>query len=262
MSACFISDLHLSDARLELIRAFCLLLARMDQQGCEKLYILGDFFEAYIGDDYEPEWMEPINDALKKFNSPVKRTYFLHGNRDFLVGETWAAKCGCLLLPEQYQVELDGIKLFLCHGDEFCVDDVAYQQFRALVRSPQWQQQTLALPITERLQLARKLRDDSRSQSSEKASYIMDVNQGAISERLAQEKADLLIHGHTHRPNLHLNDKTPRLVLGDWDEFIWYAFLNMEEIRQYATSVSDLVGSNWDNVTQRHHWQIAGKQRE
>jgi UDP-2,3-diacylglucosamine hydrolase len=146
----------------------------------------------------------------------------MHGNRDFLLGEGFARATGCTLLTDPTVIELGGEPTLLMHGDTLCTDDTEYQQFRALVRNPAWQQQFLARPITERRAIAANLRETSRQRTGDKAAYIMDVNSRAVDAALRAHGVQRLIHGHTHRPAVHALDidgqPAQRIVLGDWYE--------------------------------------------
>lgn len=232
MTRFLISDLHLSDKRPDLLRAFVSVSDEIlaSYSPCQ-LYILGDFFEAYIGDDFQPNWIQDLDAQLQKLTFGGVDTYFIAGNRDFLVGDEWFERTGVKSLPEQTIISVGEAEIMLTHGDEYCVDDEAYQSFREMVRQPAWQQQVLSMPLDQRIELAQKLRDDSKSMSADKSLSIMDVNLQAIDQALPVGTS-LLIHGHTHRPNLHQNKPTPRLVLGDWDTKIWLAILSDSGIVQ------------------------------
>ncbi|MBJ7551878.1 UDP-2,3-diacylglucosamine diphosphatase [Marinomonas ostreistagni] len=239
----FISDLHLSDKRLDLIQAFVHLTDEICQQEkpCE-LYILGDFFEAYIGDDYQPDWMKTLDQQFEKLHQYRVNTYFIVGNRDFLIGQYWLERNHVIALPEQAELETCDKVIALAHGDEFCVDDKDYQEFRAMVRQPAWQQQVLSMPLEQRLALAQKLRNDSKSSAADKSMAIMDVNNQAIVNALP-EHTSLLIHGHTHRPAFHQNEAFRRLVLGDWDDFVWCAILSGTQLNQYSIETDKYIQS-------------------
>lgn len=229
----FISDLHLSDKRLDLIQAFVHLTDEICQNTNQsELYILGDFFEAYIGDDYQPDWVITLDQQFAKLHQHSVTTYFIAGNRDFLVGDDWLTRNHIIELSDQFTLNHNGHSIVLTHGDEFCIDDKAYQEFRAMVRQPEWQQQVLSMPLEQRLALAQKLRDDSKSMSSNKDMTIMDVNLSAINASLLGG-TELLIHGHTHRPALHANESISRLVLGDWDQFVWCGVMKEKDFTQY-----------------------------
>lgn len=184
------------------------------------LYILGDLFEVWLGDDDNPPEHQRIIAALRALSDSGTQVYLMHGNRDFLLGEEFASASGCRLLPEACIVDLAGTPTLLMHGDTLCTDDTDYQQFRQMVRNPQWQQQFLSLSLAERQRLAQGMRAESRLQTSKKSDTIMDVNQQAVAQTMLNHKILRLIHGHTHRPALHdfqLNGQpAQRIVLGDW----------------------------------------------
>lgn len=217
----FISDLHLDPSRPGITRLFLNFLATRAREA-SALYILGDLFEAWIGDDDpEPEHRLVIEHmrSLVDRGTPV---YLLHGNRDFLIGHTFAERSGCTLLPDPSHIELFGTPAIIMHGDTLCTDDTDYQQFRDMVRDPVWQQDFLHKPISERQAIARQLRETSRERTRHKAEYITDVNTDAVADAMRDAAVLLLIHGHTHRPAIHdfTLDHHPaqRIVLGDWYE--------------------------------------------
>ena len=244
MQRFFISDLHLSDKRPDLIRAFVLLMESVKQQAPCELYILGDFYEAWIGDDYQPEWNIAIVEALASLRAQDVQLYVMHGNRDFLLGYDWATTAGATLMDEQSVLTHEKANILLLHGDECCLEDKEYQEFRRMVRSEQWQQGVLQLPLTQRITFAEKLRNDSKTMAQTKTHEIMDVTEAEIA-RLAKEYAcKTLIHGHTHRPNSHQTSSYQRLVLGDWDQYIWLAVMENHLLRQYRTPVSQALSRN------------------
>ena len=221
----FISDLHLSPERPTTLKAFLEFLETTAIHA-RKLYILGDFFDAWVGDDDDTPEYQTNAAALSKLNSSGTEIFFMHGNRDFLLGETYAAQAGMSLLSDPTVVALPQGTALLMHGDNLCTDDKEYQAFRTMVRTPEWQQATLNLPLEERRALARKLRETSKTMSSMKAEDIMDVNQEAVSQVMEANQSKLLIHGHTHRPKRHdlsiKGQAAERIVLGDWDKNGWY----------------------------------------
>lgn len=226
MRTLFISDLHLCEQRPDLLRALSQFL-RDNQHDCAQLFLLGDIFEAWIGDDAIPAGLQPMLKQLSQMSAAGCAIYFQRGNRDFLVGESLMTAIGATLLPEETVVRLpDGTPALLMHGDQLCLDDTAYQQFRALVRDPAWQQDFLAKPVTERLAIARQLRDASKLQGAMKTETIMDVSPAAVEAAMRRTQTKLLIHGHTHRPQIHRNQRGDgtgtRIVLGDWDKKGWY----------------------------------------
>ena len=221
MTTLFIADLHLEPAcpaRTALLLAFLQRQAR----SADALYILGDLFEAWIGDDDDAEPGPTVAAALRTLTEGGVPVFFLHGNRDFLLGERFAAAAGLRLLPESGVIDLAGEQVLLLHGDTLCIDDQDYQAFRAQVRNPVWQAQMLSLPLTQRRALAGQLRESSRQATGQKAAEIMDVNQAEVERIMRWRGVQRLIHGHTHRPAIHggLLDGQParRAVLGDWRE--------------------------------------------
>lgn len=217
----FISDLHLDSDRPEVVDLFLEFLARRATQA-EALYILGDFFEIWIGDDDLSPLARTVIDQLRTLTGGGVPVYVMVGNRDFLIGEGFARSSGCQLLPDPTVIDLYGTPTLLVHGDSLCTDDVEYQTFRAQVRNPQWQQSFLAQPIAERAAVARELRSASRRKSRDKPAAIMDVNPDAVAATLREHGVRQLIHGHTHRPAIHhlVVDGTTatRIVLGDWND--------------------------------------------
>lgn len=225
MTIYFVSDLHLKPERPDLTRAFSHFLATTAQDA-SALYLLGDIFEAWIGDDTPTPGLATVFEHLRQLNEKGCRLYFQHGNRDFLVGKTWLDSVGAELLPEQQIVALPVGDALIMHGDQLCTDDTEYMQFRTMVRDPQWQQAFLNKPLEERLTIARQLRDQSKERTAEKSEYITDVNSKAVACCFNNHNVQLVIHGHTHRPDIHhytINNKQhTRIVLGDWDTLGWY----------------------------------------
>jgi UDP-2,3-diacylglucosamine hydrolase len=225
MNVLFIADLHLSEERPHITAAFFAFLAEK-AVFCERLYILGDFFDAWIGDDDDRLLAAEVAHALRKTSDKGVQIFFQHGNRDFLLSDDYAMRCGMQLLPELYLMELAGRRYLLAHGDQFCTSDVSYQQFRTMVRDPQWQKSFLAKPLPERRSIAANLRTKSREANSLKAEDIMDVSSEAIVLAMQQFNVTTLIHGHTHRPCRHalqLPDgcAVERVVLGEWAHSYW-----------------------------------------
>ncbi|ETX11723.1 UDP-2,3-diacylglucosamine hydrolase [Marinomonas ushuaiensis DSM 15871] len=236
----FISDLHLSDKRPDLIRAFVLmtkeLIARKEKA---ELYILGDFYEAWIGDDFQADWNTNIENALLDVSQSGITLYFLHGNRDFLIGDAWLTRVGASLIQEQTLLPLEKNSVLLTHGDEYCLEDVEYQKFRQTIRSNAWQTQILALPLEQRIALAAQLRNDSKSMASEKSIGIMDVTETAVNDSLNLHHCKTIIHGHTHRPNIHKTKNTLRCVLGDWDTDVYLASIKENHYSQSKATVEN-----------------------
>ena len=222
----FISDLHLDAKRPRIVALFLRFLAQ-EAPRADALYILGDLFEYWIGDDMlthpaTAAQLAPLADALAALSAQGLPVHFQHGNRDFLIGEDFARRCGVKLLPEAVVVDLYGTPTLIMHGDTLCTDDVAYQELRGMLRNAQWQQQFLALPFEERVRQAQALRERSAQAMEDKQEYIMDVNAEAVQQALRTHGVTRLVHGHTHRPAVHelSVDGVPaqRIVLGDWYE--------------------------------------------
>lgn len=222
MQQLFISDLHLKPERPDISRALINFL-QTEAPKCDQLFLLGDIFEAWIGDDAPYPGCEAIVLALKSLSSSGVELFFQHGNRDFLVGQAFADSIGAVLLPEEHlTVSADHRPLLLLHGDQLCTDDNAYMSFRELVRNPAWQQQFLAKTIEERLQIANQIRQQSKQSNAEKTEQIMDVAPATVADKFNRHNCNLMLHGHTHRPAIHENQEGTRIVLGDWDEKGWY----------------------------------------
>jgi UDP-2,3-diacylglucosamine hydrolase len=224
MYSLFISDLHLNESRPQTTRAFFHFLYTQ-AINAEALYILGDFFDAWIGDDDESELAQDIASGLKKLSEQGVAIYFMHGNRDFLVGNTYAKKAGMSLIDDGIVIDLYGTPTLLMHGDSLCTGDAEYQKFRAMVRSPQWQQQILTQPLAARRALAAQMREKSQSMNSLKAEDILDVTPDEVVNQMKIAGVTRMIHGHTHRPARHplIIDGQPaeRIVLGDWHDSGW-----------------------------------------
>lgn len=219
MTTLFISDLHLDETRPRIVELFDRFLAN-EARHADALYILGDLFEAWIGDDDDAPWLAELADALRRLRDAGSRLYFLHGNRDFLVGADFARRCGVELLPESVVVDLYGRKALLLHGDTLCTADVEYLKFREQVRNPLWQQMILGQSLDNRRALAGALRNESKMAGSNKSMTIMDVTPEEVVRAMESENVDLMIHGHTHRPARHAlvagGKPAERIVLGDW----------------------------------------------
>lgn len=222
MATLFIADLHLDDSRPQITTLFERLLASEEVRGADALYILGDLVEAWIGDDDDAELPARIADAIRAVHDAGVPVYFMPGNRDFLLGETYAKRAGLTLLADGTVHDLYGQPTLLMHGDVLCTDDTAYQAVRKQVRTPQWQAQVLAMPLEARRAFAAKARDDSRAHTGTTMESIMDVNADVVADAMRQAGVARLIHGHTHRPAVHpfSLDGRPaeRIVLGDWYE--------------------------------------------
>ena len=220
MAVFLISDLHLCDARPDINRVFFDFL-RGPARDAETLYILGDLFEYWAGDD---DLADPFNHsvaaALAEYSRSGIPLRFMHGNRDFLLDGRFAKDCGGTLLEDPHALDLFGTPTVLMHGDTLCTDDVDYQKFRSQVRNPAWQKEFLALPLAARKRQIEAVRQTSESEKTRKAPEIMDVNQGAVEAALRAHAYPRLIHGHTHRPARHVHRvdgrTCERWVLADW----------------------------------------------
>ena len=219
-----ISDLHLEQERPDISRAFLHFLETRATQA-EVLYILGDFFEVWIGDDAISPFQRSIAQALRQLSDSGTRIYLMHGNRDFMLGKAFCREAGCTLLKDPSVVELGGEKVLLMHGDSLCTQDAAYMKLRRWLRNPLSLFILRNLPLATRHKLARKLRNESRAQTRMKASDIVDVTPDEVPRIMAAHGVRTLIHGHTHRPAVHqlmLDDQPARrIVLGDWDKQGW-----------------------------------------
>ncbi|MFV3369196.1 UDP-2,3-diacylglucosamine diphosphatase [Pseudomonas sp. NY15435] len=224
MSVLFISDLHLEAERPDITRAFLHFLSTRARTA-KALYILGDFFEAWIGDDGMDEFQHSIARALRELSDSGTRIYLMHGNRDFLIGKAFCREAGCTLLRDPSLIDLGGEKVLLMHGDSLCTLDEAYVKLRRWLRNPLTLFILRNLPLATRHKLARKLRKESRAQTSMKASEIVDVTPAEVERIMRDKGVRILIHGHTHRPAVHELeiDGRParRIVLGDWDRQGW-----------------------------------------
>jgi len=216
----FISDLHLDDSRPQVTSALEQFLD--ERSDAAALYILGDLFEFWVGDDDDSALAARVATSLHAYADRGPRLYLMHGNRDFLIGEDFCARSGATLLDDPVTVNEHNRHLLLMHGDSLCTLDTEYQAFRTQARSPQWQQQILALPLSQRRELATQLRAVSKDAGSRKADDIMDVTEAEVLAQMESAGVDTLIHGHTHRPARHETAGGERWVLGDWDQSGWY----------------------------------------
>jgi len=221
MTTLFISDLHLESGQPNIGEQFLDFLGG-EAREAEALYILGDLFEAWLGDDDPSPYYGEMKSALRELTDAGVPVYFMHGNRDFIIGKDFAAATGITLLGDPSVVDLYGEKVLLCHGDSLCTDDVHYQQIRAMTRDPEWQAMILAKSIEERIAFALQARKESIERGQSLSDEIMDVNQDAVAVMLDEHGVNVMLHGHTHRPAVHpvdLADRTgTRIVLGDWFE--------------------------------------------
>jgi UDP-2,3-diacylglucosamine hydrolase len=215
----FISDLHLAPERPEIIRLFERFVDQVAVHA-DTLYILGDFLEYWIGDDDKAVGLEPVFSALIRLHQAGTTVRFMHGNRDFLIGKKLASRNHFEIVDDPFLDKLDNQAVVLMHGDLLCTDDIAYQNFRRKVRNRTAQRIFLLLPLFLRDRIAKSLRGTSEKATSYKTEAIMDVNQQAVEDTMRNAGANVLIHGHTHRPGIHelvVDDKkAKRIVLGDW----------------------------------------------
>lgn len=227
MTYLFISDLHLSPDHPRLVRGFLALLDEYKNKNTQ-LYILGDWFNAWIGDDYTAPWLDEIVTALQSFSAAGNQIYFQVGNRDFALGQKFLDQFNAILLPDVYTLEINHIKFRLEHGDALCTDDVAYQRFRKVIRNPVLLGLIKRTPLSFRQKLANGFRKKSSATKQLKSYDIMDVNAQAV--EIVLEQVDYLIHGHTHRPEIHQLQNKQRIVLGDWrEDTAWILELNPQE---------------------------------
>ncbi|REL35117.1 UDP-2,3-diacylglucosamine diphosphatase [Thalassotalea euphylliae] len=223
----FIADLHLADNRPDITACFLSFLQNQAPKA-EKLFILGDLFEYWLGDDDDSPFVETIANALKTLSTQTK-IFFIQGNRDFLLGKAFAKRSGMTLLPDVEKISLYRQELIILHGDTLCTRDLAYQAFRKKSRSWWWQGIMKNLPLFLRKRIAENYRKKSAASTAMKSQDIMDVTQQEVERVMADMQVDLMIHGHTHRPDVHHftseNVARTRVVLGDWyDQGSWLKF--------------------------------------
>ncbi len=232
MTTRFIADLHLEEDRRDVTDAFLAFLPRY-AHGIEALYILGDFFEAWIGDDERSPLQQEIAEALQATRATGTALYLMHGNRDFLIGEDFCQRIGATLLDDPTVIDLYGEPTLLMHGDSLCTADEEYQRFRANMRDPQWQQAFLQRPLADRQMVARQMRQISQAKNQDKQQDIMDVTPDEVIRAMAEHGVRQFIHGHTHRPAIHdlqvEGAPAKRYVLGDWYSELWYITATPEQ---------------------------------
>ncbi|MBT2775119.1 UDP-2,3-diacylglucosamine diphosphatase [Halomonas sp. ISL-60] len=227
MRTLLVADLHLSSDTPAINQGFYRYLEHT-APGADALYILGDLFDAWIGDDLLDANTHPLCGVaqevikrLRKLSSDGTAVYLMHGNRDFLLGERFINACQAFLLPDIEEVEIQGVPVVLLHGDSMCTRDEAYMAFRQQSRNPEWQSQMLALPLEQRVALAQSLRAQSGEANANKTEAIMDVTHQEVIHVMERHGVSTMIHGHTHRPHVHdltVEDvPAKRYVLGDWD---------------------------------------------
>lgn len=244
----FISDLHLSEQRPDLTQAFLHFL-KTEAITAKKLFILGDLFEFWIGDDEQSPLQQSVSQALSTLKESGCQTFFIHGNRDFMIGHRFAKESGCDLLPEIYQIRVAGQQALLLHGDLLCTDDHDYQRFRKITQWKWLRWLFLALPLSRRIRIAEKIRRGSKAGKQQKSQQIMDVTPSAVESMFHQYQITMMIHGHTHRPAIHEislpNQQTgQRVVLGDWDSHMWYLKDDGQNVTQISIPVSQYLQTN------------------
>ena len=237
MSSCFISDLHLDHKREDIKKAFFKFL-ESEASEFENLYILGDLFEVWIGDDFEDKFTSEVISELKEFSLKNKNIFIMHGNRDFLIGKKFAEKCGAKLISDPLILNKEGKKIMLSHGDIFCTDDLEYQNFKEKVRNEKWQKEFLSKDLKDREEIAKNLRKESTKKNSKKEDYLMDVNKLEVEKIALENKVEILIHGHVHRPKVHNEAFGQRIVLGDWDKKYWFISLIGEKISLHSSEIT------------------------
>ncbi len=236
--ALFVSDIHLSPQMPKTASAFFRFLEKQ-ASGAKQLYLLGDIFEYWAGDDdLDDPFNRQVIEALQRLHERGVQLYWIAGNRDFLAGDGFARASGVTLLPDPFIAESAGQRVLLLHGDAQCTDDSGYMAFRRQVRDPAWQRAFLARPLAERKAIIAGMREGSRDAQREKSMAIMDVNLQAIARLFAEHRVGLMIHGHTHRPAVHRSDAGVRYVLPDWD----------------CDSDSDMVRGGWLKLTTDGHF--------
>jgi UDP-2,3-diacylglucosamine hydrolase len=221
VSRLFVSDVHLDAGTPEAVEQFLDFLDVYATRS-EALYILGDLFETWVGDDETDAQKQAVRQALRALTAGGVACFILHGNRDFLLGRRFCEDTGCRLLPDPVIAEFDGERVLLTHGDGLCTDDHSYQELRSIVRTAPWQRRFLALPLTDRELLANQARAGSRQHTSRTIPTIMDVNPEAVAAAYRVTGVRRIIHGHTHRPGIHDSTiegaRAQRIVLGAWYE--------------------------------------------
>lgn len=234
-----ISDLHLHEERPDITGAFLAFL-QQHAKHAQALYILGDFFEVWIGDDAISPFQRSIAQALSAVAASGTQIYLMHGNRDFLIGNDFCRLADCQLLTDPSVVQLAGEAVLLMHGDSLCTSDKSYIRLRRVLRNPLILFILRNLPLRTRQRLAGDLRAKSKSSTRMKASDITDVNPEEVTRVMAHQHVRTLIHGHTHRPAVHdLGNKKQRIVLGDWDTQGWYIQASATKLKLLALPFSD-----------------------
>ena len=214
MAINFISDLHLDKSRPIVNKYFIEYLQNI-KKDISDLYILGDLFEYWVGDDDPMDGLEDVREAITNAGDKVN-IWYMHGNRDFLVSEKICKSLKIELLEDPHILSINDMRILLLHGDTLCTDDRDYQAFRSMVRSNKWQNEMLSKSLEERIGIANSLRKKSKEANQDKGEDIMDVNEDEVINLINSYEPDVIIHGHTHRPNIHWYNNVTRYVLGDW----------------------------------------------
>lgn len=246
MTTLFIADLHLSAERPDITACFLRFIAQ-ETHHIDALYVLGDLFEMWIGDDEDSPFLRQIKQAFKTLTDTGTPCYFIHGNRDFLIGKRFSRETGITLLPEHSVVDLYGTPTLILHGDTLCIEDQAYQRYRKKVHNPVIQWLFARLPLSYRIKVGDKFRQNSGKNNQTKSQSIMDVTQAEVIRVMREANVTQMIHGHTHRPNIHNFDidgiPAQRIVLGDWYDHGSVLVYNADgyqlETRNFNTPSSD-----------------------
>lgn len=237
-NALFISDIHLTEDRPEITRAFFDFLNWIPSS-IDALFILGDFFEYWVGDDIKTPLSESVADALLSLSANKDiEIFFIPGNRDFALGPAYCNQADLTLLNDETRLTIGNKAIYASHGDLLCTDDKSYQRFRSIIRNPAVLFTLRKMPKPWRLRLARKLRADSRARFARNPVYI-DVSETAVSNTFKRTQCDILIHGHTHLADIHTQkeSKGKRMVLGDWDKVGWYGYIDDKHNRLKQFSI-------------------------
>lgn len=233
----FISDLHLDQEDPVIMSRFIEFMERVAPQA-EYLYILGDFFETWIGDDDKTPFNHEISRRLKSLNKEGIPIYFMHGNRDFLIGKKYASQSGFEIIPDPCVITLYNKRIVLTHGDMLCTNDIRHQKYRNVMLNPKTQFCLLHLPLWVRRKIAKRLRQKSGQHHKHAPSYIMDITETEAIKLLQSSDSNLMIHGHTHRPKVHIiqqdNTRFTRVVLGAWHD-------NADYLKLYADGEYELM---------------------
>lgn len=234
MSKLFISDLHLGPGNPALTQLACDFLNAQKNQ-VNEIYILGDIFNTWLGDDLVPAEFAGFVATLQALSAHGIKLYLMVGNRDFMLGQAFAQKVGATLLDDGFLLDIAGHRTLLMHGDSLCIDDVSYQRYRRVVRNRLLQRVFLTLPASFRQRISDKIKQQSQQKKQAKTAMIMDVNQAEVVRVMREQQIDLLIHGHTHRPAIHqletqAGHSVYRVVLGDWENKVSYLLIDDRQL--------------------------------